>query len=61
MEYSQKLRQKFSQINIIYETVISQVVKINCSFPNEMHLRYRSTFNEGKKTRHNSAWACYYC
>ena len=61
MEYDRKLRKKFLPINIIYEPVKFQNKKINCFFSNEMHFAYRSTFSEGNRIKHSSAWQCHYC
>lgn len=57
MEYNQKERTKFVQINIICKPVKHQKMKINCSFSAQKHLAYRSTFNGSNKAKKRLAFS----
>ena len=34
---------------------------IDCFFTDKIHLAFRTTFSEGEKTKHTTAYRCYYC
>ena len=61
MEYDQKERRKFVQIDIISKLVKHQKMEINCYFSTQKHLAYRSKYNDANKTKHICPWKCHYC
>ena len=61
LEYGKMLKKKFRPVDISFKLIKKKEDKINCYFSKELHLPYRSTYNEGDKIKHLSAFQCYYC
>ena len=59
VELSKKLRQRFHPIDVIYKPV-KKCDKIN-SFSVKLNMAFHSSFSEGAKIRHGTAWQCYFC
>ena len=64
IDFDQKIRQKFSPIDIIYKPVKNQNEIINCYFTDKIHLAYRTTYSDSSKTnaiKHSNAFRCHFC
>ena len=61
VDFDQKLQKDFSPIDIVYKPVKEENETIDCFFTDKIHLAFRTTFNEGEKTKHTYAFRCYYC
>lgn len=57
-EYGKKLRKTIKPADTIFK---EKEHNINCYFWKELHLAYRSTYNEGDKIKHSWAFQCHYC
>ena len=55
MECDNKERKNFLPIDVMYDPVKHQKIKINYYFSTHKYLAYRSTFSEGDNLRHGSA------
>ena len=61
LEYGKKLRKTFRPVDVILKTIKTKRRQNELRFSKEIHLAYRSTYNEGDKIKHSSAFQCYYC
>ena len=61
LKHGKKLRKKFRTVDIIFKPIKKEEEKIHCYFSKVLYLAYRSTYNEGGKIKHSSAFQCYYC
>ena len=60
LEHGKKLMKKFRPVDITFKR-IKKEDKIKCYFSKELHLAYRSTYNERNKIKGSSACPCYHC
>ena len=60
LELDRQLRCEISPIDILYKPVKKQT-NIDRFFSTQINLVYRSSFNEGEKIRHGTAFQCFYC
>ena len=61
VDFDQEIQKDFSPIDIVYKPVKKENETIDCFFTDKIHLAFRTTFTEGEKTKHTSAFRCYYC
>ena len=61
VDFDQEIQKDFSPIDIVYKPVKTENETIDCFFTDKIHLAFRTTFTEGEKTKHTSAFRCYYC
>ena len=61
VEFDKKLRQSFHPIDIIYKPVKRCDEIIDCFFSEKLNLTFRTSFSEGAKNKHITAWQCYFC
>ena len=50
-----------SPIDVLYKPVKSHTNNIGCFFSTQINLAYRTTFSEGEKVRHGTAFQRFYC
>ena len=50
-----------SPVDILYKPVKKHTDNIECFFSREINLAFRTTFSEGEKVRHATAFQCFYC
>ena len=60
LELDRELRREMSPIDILYKPVRKQV-NFDCFFTTEINLAYRTSFSEGERIRHGTAFQCFYC
>ena len=60
LELDRELRREIYPIDILYKPVRKQV-NVECFFTTEINLAYRTSFSEGEKIRHGTAFQCFYC
>ena len=61
VDFEHKTQRSFTPIDIVYKPVKTESETIDCFFTDKIYLAFRTTFNEGEKTKHTSAFRCYYC
>ena len=61
IDYSDKLRQKFRPINIIYKPVKLNDENILCYYSTDLSKAYRNSCGTAGKVFHEYAFECYYC
>ena len=61
LEFSKKLREKMSPIDIVYKPVKKETENVECLFSQKINTAYRTTFSENEKTRHGTTFQCYFC
>ena len=61
VDFDNESQKNFAPIDIVYQPIKNENEKIKCFFTNKIHLAFRTTFTEGEKVKHSSAFRCYYC
>ena len=61
VEFRKKLGQSFRPVDIIYKPVTKCNEIINCYFSENLNISFCTTFSEGSKIKHSTAWQCYFC
>ena len=56
IEFDKKLRREIEPLDIIYKPVKNYTENIVCFFSTALNLAYRTTFSEGEKLRHGTAF-----
>ena len=60
LELDKKLRRGIKPLDIIYKPVKNYTENIECFFSAALNLTYRTTFSEGEKLRHGTAFQCFF-
>ena len=61
LEIDRELRNEMSTLDIVYKPVRKHTDNIECFFTTQLNLAFRKSFSEGDKTRHGTAFQCFYC
>ena len=60
LEFEKKLRRELSPIDILYKPAKSDKENLDCFFTTAINLDYRTSFSEGEKIRHGTAFQCFF-
>ena len=61
LEIDRELRREMTPVDIVYKPVRKHTDDIECFFTTQLNLVFRTTFGEGEKVRHGTAFQCFYC
>ena len=61
IDFDREIQKNFAPIDIVYTPVKKENETIKCFFTDKIHLAFRTTYSEGDKIKHTSAFRCYYC
>ena len=61
VDFDRGIQKNFTPIDIVYKPVKTENETVNCYFTDKIHLAFRTSYSEGEKIKHTSAFRCYYC